>query len=147
MSLSFSYLGQFFRRSLFLTTLSVLRNTGQLFFLNTPKLWCLLFSSWLENSYVFWKENHSGKCHSHHIISRIYTIKHDLSLFILTVMLTLRSCWSGFYTVLFGEKPLCHMSYILIWLLVDLIFLSISRYQYRFPLIWLKNTVIKLMEL
>lgn len=147
MSLSFSYLGHFLRRSLFLTTLSVLRNTGQVFFKNIPKLWCLLFSSCLENSYVFWKENHSGKVpfSSHHIKDIYY--QHDLSLFILTLMLTLRSCWLGFYTVLFGEKPLCHMSYILIWLLVDLIFLSISRYQYKFPLIRLKNTVIKLIEL
>lgn len=92
---------------------------------------------------------------SHHIKDIHY--QHDSSLLILTLMLTLRSCWSGFYTVsyfcpfsycvLWRKAPLCHMSYLLIWLLVHLIFLSISRYQYKFPLTGLNNTVIKLIEL
>ena len=103
------------RLSLFLMTLSILRNSGQIF-VECPSLGtCLAFFSWLDWGCGLGKEDHRNKVpiSSHHFQGTYY--QHDLSLLILTLITWLRKCLSDFSNVLTFPPTLSKISFFL-WL-------------------------------
>lgn len=82
---------------LFLMTLTVLGSAGQIY-CRMPLDLSDIFSSWLDGGYRFWEEDPRGKgsFSSHHITGA--RCQHDISLFVLTLSVWLRSCLSGVST-------------------------------------------------